>query len=293
MKICCLGGCGYIGSRLIPFLLADGHKVVCVDTQWFGEGAMSDNGSLTVAKHDVRGLGFFEDQEAVIHLASISNNDMYASRPLLTESVNQWIPAGRVIYASSVAAYGTSDKWLTEDSPLKPTTPYGKDKAYCEEIVLRNGGTVVRAASVCGHSPNMRFDTPTNRMTRAAMTGNKIEVNGGEQVRCHIDIDALCEFYCLLLKAPQDKISSHAFNAVGESMKIKTTAKTVARFFDNAQIDYRPATDERSYMVAGTKALEVLGWKPKRQLENSILGMKARKDNPQYRDFSPARMRML
>ena len=36
MKILVTGGCGYKGSVLIPELLNDGHKIVCIDTQWFG-----------------------------------------------------------------------------------------------------------------------------------------------------------------------------------------------------------------------------------------------------------------
>jgi len=36
MKLLVTGGCGYKGSVLVPLLLADGHQVVSVDTQWFG-----------------------------------------------------------------------------------------------------------------------------------------------------------------------------------------------------------------------------------------------------------------
>ena len=37
MKILVTGGCGYKGSKLIPQLLADGHKVTSLDTKWFGD----------------------------------------------------------------------------------------------------------------------------------------------------------------------------------------------------------------------------------------------------------------
>ena len=288
MKICVTGGCGYIGSLLVPKLLADGHTVTVVDTQWFGSGGLpKDNGHLTVRREDVRELLGW-DQDVVIHLASISQNEMYAKNKSLAESVNRWLPiAKRLIYASSVAAYGTSDDVLTEDSPLKPTTPYGVDKAWCEERVLVAGGVVVRSASVCGDASNMRFDTPINRMTRNAIKGF-ITVNGGRQKRCHVSIDDLCDFYRLLVTSDVKGV----FNVVHSTQTMTETAKMVQRI-TGGEIQTNPSSDERSYQVSGEKAFRVLGWKPKWSLEEAVLYMKAASGAPRYSDFSPARMRML
>ncbi|WP_219995550.1 NAD-dependent epimerase/dehydratase family protein [Cylindrospermopsis raciborskii] len=47
------GGCGYIGSVLTQQLLQDGHEVLVVDTQWFGNSLKSQEG-LTVIQQDIR-----------------------------------------------------------------------------------------------------------------------------------------------------------------------------------------------------------------------------------------------
>ena len=36
MKILVTGGCGYVGSVMIPKFLNDGHTIINIDTRWFG-----------------------------------------------------------------------------------------------------------------------------------------------------------------------------------------------------------------------------------------------------------------
>ena len=37
MNILITGGCGYVGSVLVPNLLSLNHNVTVIDTQWFGK----------------------------------------------------------------------------------------------------------------------------------------------------------------------------------------------------------------------------------------------------------------
>jgi nucleoside-diphosphate-sugar epimerase len=294
LKVLITGGCGYIGSKLAPLLKFEGDDITVVDPQMFGNGLAESK--IRVVKEDVRDHDL-RGYHAIIHLASVSNNDMYAAHPELM-AINRWVPDfdGRLIYASSVAAYGSSDEVFTEDSPLNPNTPYGEDKARCEEIVLSRGGVVVRAASVCGHSTNMRFDTPVNRMTRDALAKRHITVNGGSQTRCHIHLDDVCDFYALLLR----NNASGAFNLVCDSSTILETAERVARTVASGShrarnmpfIQVNEATDSRSYKVSGEK-MKQLNFMPIFTVSDAIHGMCNRAGHEQYGDFSPQKMRML
>ena len=118
MKLLVTGGCGYKGSVLIPLLLEDGHSVICIDTQWFGN-ALPEHPRLKNLKLDVRNTDEIplEGVEAIIHLANIANDPAVELNPTLSWEVNvlagqqladRAVRAGvkQFIFASSGSVYG-------------------------------------------------------------------------------------------------------------------------------------------------------------------------------------------
>ena len=55
MKIFITGGCGYVGTVLTKVLLIEGHHLVVLDTQWFGN-FLEKNDNLKVIKGNVQDL---------------------------------------------------------------------------------------------------------------------------------------------------------------------------------------------------------------------------------------------
>ena len=277
MRVLVPGGGGYVGAMLVPHLLADGHFVTVYDTEWFGKHHLPiHNESMRFINGDVRHKRAFasacEGQDAVIYLASISNNAMCEKYPELAHSVNvsafdhcvmgaRNAGVKRFIYASSVAAYG-SVKNAKEDSELAPTTPYGEGKAACEKVLASYGlrdfcTTIVRSASVFGYSLNMRFDLTLNKMIHDAMRKGAITVNGGNQKRCHISLVDICKLYKLLLAAPVRDIAGESFNAVCFTESVLDSAKYIGRVL-NVPVNIKPHSDDRSYTVDFLKAFQHL-----------------------------------
>ena len=289
MNVLVTGGCGYIGAYLIPHLLGDGHKVTVLDTQWFGHGYMPDNDNVTVIKGDVRDGTPFDGQDAIIWLASVSNNAMYGVNYDVTHEVNtcaRHFPVGKFIYASSVAV-------------LDPTSDYAKDKLECEDYLKKTGAIIVRSASVAGYSPNMRFDTTINKMTHDAYKTGVITVNGGSQKRTHIHIADLCDFYCKALTKAE---SGNTYTIWKSSESILATAEMVAINFDNAkrkvEIDVKGRSDDRSYWLdwRGDDIFsEWFGDNPHRDrghrpVSSAVSDMIARFDSGLWKDTSDERM---
>ena len=254
-----------MGARLVPFLLADGHKVTVLDTQWFGHGDMPDNGSLKVINGDVRDedayLKACEDKDAVIWLASLSNNEMYGIDYDLTHAVNTCVrhaPVAKFIYASSVAV-------------LDPTSDYAKDKLACEKMLEGTGAIIVRAASACGYSAHQRFDLTINKMTHDACRTGRIVVNGGEQERSHVHLDDLCNFYRMALKTG---VNGETYTVWALNAKIGWTAQQVADIC-GVSIVVKGRSDNRSYSVDGDSARSI-GWAPKKAVWDAVRDLKWR-----------------
>jgi nucleoside-diphosphate-sugar epimerase len=297
VKILVTGGCGYVGSMLVPQLLADGHRVTVLDTMWLGDGGLPrDNEHLAVIKGDVRDEKVLRVaclySDAVIWLASLSNNDECNKRTELSDAVNKdAVPAGlkiarevgvkRFIYASSVAAYGSSDKDATEITTLKPSTRYGEAKAFCESKLLEDDKdisvVIARPASVCGASSAQRFDLTVNRMVHDAMRLGAVTVNGGAQKRSHIHMHDMIRAYRELLEAGDEYVSGQVFNFVAENQSVLETANIVADL-TGAGVIVGPATDDRSYTVDGTKARKILGFTTSKTVKNAVRELKARFD---------------
>ena len=54
MKILVTGACGYQGSKLVPILLNEKHKIIAVDTQWFGNYLKKHKNLIILKKKYIR-----------------------------------------------------------------------------------------------------------------------------------------------------------------------------------------------------------------------------------------------
>lgn len=281
-RILLIGGGGYVGSALTPQLLSLGYIVTVFDLFMYGEALLSEHPNLTLIKGDVRHLSDLEccmrEQDAVIHLACVSNDPSFELDPRLGKSINfdcfedcvrLAISSGikRFIYASSSSVYGIkAEKDVTETMSLEPLTDYSKFKADCENVLLKYRDelcvTIIRPATVCGFSPRLRLDVVVNILANLAWHTGKIKVFGGSQLRPNIHIKDMVDVYVKVLEAGQKEISGETFNAGSENLSVIEIANIVRDTVGNdTQISREPTDDHRSYHVSSAKIQDVLGFK--------------------------------
>jgi len=277
MHILVTGGCGYIGSVLVPKLLT-GHHVTVLDTMWFGN-TLEPHRNLSIVQGDIREPHAIK-AEAVIHLANIPNDSAGALRSSVTWEVNALgmktlvessirHGATQFLYASSGSVYGISNAVeVTEDHPLVPLTDYNKSKAVAERVLLSYEKDlviqIIRPGTCCGVSPNQRLDITVNGMVASALCG-RIEVANGDQYRPNIHIQDLTDLFAWMLERPW---LIGIWNACAENMTGDEIAFLVGERV-KALIVRMQSKDRRSYRMSNAK-LSRAGFMPRFGVEDAI-----------------------
>jgi nucleoside-diphosphate-sugar epimerase len=294
------GGAGYVGHVLTPRLLALGYNVTVYDILYFGCRLPNDP-NLTVVQGDIRDTAklakALEGQDAVLHLACISNDASFELDESLSKTINydcfepmvvaaKKAGVRRFVYASSASVYGVSDSPdVTEDHPQVPLTLYNKFKGLCEPLLHKHKAddfttVVIRPATVCGYSPRTRLDLSVNILTNHAVNKGVITVFGGTQMRPNLHIEDMVDAYQLMLEAPHEKIHGDVFNIGFQNHSIasiaqivKTTVERMVPERGTIEIATTPSNDNRSYHVNSDKIRRVLGFVPKRTIEDAVIDL--------------------
>ena len=179
MKVLITGGAGYIGSTICSALKDHGHTPIILDSLVTGRKEFT-KGHLfyqaDIADQDAVRQVFADhpDIAATIHCAALIVVPESVSRPYdyYRENVvksmtffHQLAELGypRVVFSSSAAIYDVvPDFMVTEDSPLKPNSPYSRTK-YMMEMILEDfarayglRGIALRYFNPIGADPQMR-----------------------------------------------------------------------------------------------------------------------------------------
>lgn len=281
MKILVTGSDGYIGARLVPRLIAQGHEVTGLDTGLYRDGWLySEQAGRTrippTINKDLRHVeaADLEGFDAIVHLAELSNDPLGQNNPAITHDINfggsqrlatlaKQVGVPRFVYASSCSVYGQAvSEWVDETSPPNPQTAYAECKVRVEKalgaMADRNFTvTFLRNATAYGASPRIRFDIVINDLCALAWTTGRIAMTSdGTPWRPVTHVDDICHAMECTLVADPAAVNGQIFNvgADSENYRIREIAETVGKVFPRCEVTVgTSAGDTRSYRVSFAK----------------------------------------
>jgi UDP-glucose 4-epimerase len=204
------GGCGFIGSHLVEYLIQAGHKVTVIDNLSSGSRSnLSDAGPIdALIERSVEDVDFsaLTEFDGVFHLAAqasvpLSVKNFYASSTtnlLSALKVIDYCATNRIplVYASSSAVYGNMPLG-DEGGSVDLLSPYSADKfmseIYCDVANklygLRSYG--LRFFNVYGprQDPKSPYSGVISIFADRVLKGEPITINGGHQTRDFIYVE--------------------------------------------------------------------------------------------------------
>jgi len=182
------GGAGYLGSIMVPDLLALGHKVTVLDSFLFKQSSLNHccyHPNFTVVKGDIRQkntmLSLIKNSDVVIPLAALVGAPLCKLDPVGATTINHdaielmisLLSKDQIVLMPTTnSAYGTGDKnnLCNEESPLRPISQYAIEKVEIEKKLMQHPNAIsFRLATVFGMSPRMRIDLLVNDFTYRAV----------------------------------------------------------------------------------------------------------------------------
>ena len=292
------GGAGFLGSHLTDRLLAEGHRVIAIDSLITGNVANIDhlagNKNYKFICHDVTDFIYIPGKvDYVWHFASPASPIDYLRIPIPTLKVGALgthnalglakDKGAAFILASTSECYGdplihpqTEDYWGNVN-PIGPRGVYDEAKRFAEAITMayhRYHGMnthIVRIFNTYG--PRMRLDD--GRVVPAfigqALTGKPLTIFGdGSQTRsfCYVS-DLIDGIYRLMMSDFHEPVN------IGNprEMTIRQFAEEILRITAaNCQIEHKPlpVDDPKVRQPDITRAKKILGWEPKVDFDKGI-----------------------
>lgn len=233
-RVLVTGGSGFIGRSIIPALTEAGASVRNVDLR------SPDRTDLETIQGDLRDAGVVEqavtaDLDGIVHLAAKTSVLQSVKQPAAVTESNVAVTAAlleraravgvpRFLLASTNAVVGdVGDAVITEQTLLRPLTPYGATKAACEMLLHGYGASyhmqacALRFTNVYGTGMAEK-DSFVPRLMRAALSGEQVQIYGdGRQRR---DLVNASDVTAAVLLAWRNELSGPLIVGSGRSISV-------------------------------------------------------------------------
>ena len=290
------GAHGFLGRNLCRYLSGHDFRVVGIGHGHWNPGEAQEWGINQWFFSDIHLAALYDLEsklgrpEAIFHTAGGSSVPLSVENPYLdyqrtvgtTIDVLEFVriksPETKVIYPSSAAVYGSVDKGrISEDTPLRPVSPYGIHKQIvellCGSYATHFGVKVLLIRFFSLYGNGLTKQLLWDLCCKFEKKEGEIILHGtGDEVRDLLHIDDAVRLMGIAL----DKASARyapVNGGTGIGTTVREIAEEVRNAFDTTRIvkfNGIVREGDPKFYQADTNRLESWGWRPLRDWRNSI-----------------------
>lgn len=295
MKVCVVGGAGFVGSHVVDSLVYANHEPIVVDNFFTGKPKNiqenvkiynEDACQLTVLQEIIESnktdvvinlamkclpTSFVDPEGAYMVGVQIAHNLAYLLRKKIYN---------KLIHFSSSEVYGTAQYVpMDEKHPTNPTTPYGAGKLAADHLLLSYCNlfsldiSIVRPFNLIGPRQNWALYAAVVPITiRRILKGDKAVVEwDGQQTRDFTYVKDVTDIIPKLLTS--DALKGKAVNfGSGKETRILDLINVICSELDCQSMKYAPKRrgDVRRHCADISLAQKLVGYKPKTPLKDAV-----------------------
>ena len=293
MKMLVTGGAGFIGSNLVDQLILEGNEVHVIDN--FISGKKENcNDKAIYHKLDISSIDdidalkkIFEDVDTIFHCAALARVQPSIVDPLKYEVNNTLglmnvlkaaadVKVRRLVYSASSSAYGPTDNLPSkENDPINPISPYANQKYY-GELCCRMFSQVydietvsLRYFNVYGERQNLEgaYATVVGIFINQILNKKPLTINGdGNQRRDFTYVKDVVN--ANILASNSLKVGRGEVINIGSGKNI--SINSLADLLSKNKKYMQPVNEPFANLADISKAKELLGWEPLKDLESWI-----------------------
>jgi nucleoside-diphosphate-sugar epimerase len=292
-EILVTGGAGYLGSTMVPDLLAAGHHVTVLDNFMYKQASLNHvcyHPNFKVVKGDIRLRDtlapLISKADIVIPLAALVGAPICKFDPVGATTINhdailmmlEMLSKNQIVLMPTTnSAYGSGDEnnFCTELSPLRPISQYAIEKVAIEQKLMeRENAISFRLATVFGMSPRMRIDLLVNDFTYRAVHDRFVVLFESSFKRNYVHVKDVARVFIHGIdnfKAMKGNIYNVGLSEANVSKQelCERIQKQVPDFvFIDAPVGKDP--DQRNYIVSSEK-LEKTGFSTSVTLDQGVI----------------------
>jgi len=292
------GGAGFLGSHLCDRLLAEGHRVICMDNLLTGNldniAHLRSRTDFEFINHNItRHIDLSGPVDYIFHFASPASPIDYLELPIQTLKVGSLgthnvlglakAKGSRILLASTSEVYGDPlvhpqvESYWGNVNPIGPRGVYDEAKRFAEAMVMayhRFHGVETRIVRIFNtYGPRMR--PKDGRIVPAfccqALKGEPMTVFGdGSQTRSFCFVSDLVDgIFRLMMSQETDPVNignPRELSVMDFALKIKELTKS------SSEIIHKPLPEDDPKVRQPNigKAREILDWEPQMQLEDGL-----------------------